>query len=167
MNVGLLLIRAIPGLLLVGHGTQKLFGWFGGRGLGATATGFEANGYRPGVLFGLMAGFGEAGGGLLFALGLLTPLACAAIIGVMLNAIVSVHWSKGIWSTNGGYEYPLTLAVVAAGIAFVGPGRLSVDRGLDLDLRGAAWGIAAVGAGLASGMVTLVIRSRARRNPSD
>lgn len=164
MTVGLLLIRAIPGLLLIGHGTQKLFGWFGGKGLRATATGFESNGYRPGGLFAFLAGLGEAAGGLLLALGLTTPLACAAIIGVMLNAIVSVHWSKGIWSTNGGFEFPLTFAVVAAGIAFAGPGRFSVDRALGLDLRGTAWGIVAVGAGLASGIVTLAIRSSARRN---
>jgi putative oxidoreductase len=163
MNAGLLLIRVIPGLLLMGHGTQKLFGWFGGRGLAGTATGFESNGYRPGRVFAFMAGFGEATGGLLFALGLLSPLACAAIVGVMLNAIVSVHWSKGIWGTNGGFEYPLTLAVVAAGIAFTGPGRFSLDRALGLDLRSTAWGIVAVGTGLASGVVILVIRSRARR----
>jgi putative oxidoreductase len=164
VNVGLLLIRAVPGLLLIGHGTQKLFGWFGGRGLATTATSFESNGYRPGRPFAFLAGFGETAGGLLFSLGLLTPFASAAIVGVMLNAIVSVHWSKGIWSTKGGFEFPLTLAVVAAGVAFTGPGRFSVDRALDLDLRGVAWGIAAVGAGLASGIVTLVIRSRARRN---
>jgi putative oxidoreductase len=164
MDVGLLLIRSIPGLLLVGHGTQKLFGWFGGKGLRGTATGLESNGYRPGRPFAFLAGFGEAAGGLLFALGLLTPLACAAIIGVMLNAIVSVHWSKGIWSTNGGFEFPLTFAVVAAGIAFAGPGRFSVDRAVGLSLRGTAWGIAAVGTGLASGIATLAIRSRARRN---
>ena len=164
MHIGLLLIRAIPGSLLIGHGTQKLFGWFGGKGLAGTATGFESNGYRPGRLFAFMAGFGEAAGGLLFALGFLTPLACAAIVGVMLNAIVGVHWSKGIWGTNGGYEYPLTLAVIAAGIAFTGPGRFSMDHAFGLHLRGTNWGIAAVGVGLASGVLTLVIRSRAKRN---
>ena len=133
MNVGLVLVRVVPGALLFGHGTQKLFGWFGGRGLAATGTGFASNGYRPGATFAFLAGFGEAGGGLLLALGLLTPLGCAAIIGVMLNAIVSVHWPKGIWATNGGFEYPLTLAFVAAGIAFTGPGEFSVDHALGLD----------------------------------
>lgn len=68
----------------------------------------------------------------MLTLGFLTPLGCAAIIGVMLNAIVSVHWPKGIWATNGGFEFPLTLAIVAAGIAFTGPGRVSVDRALGL-----------------------------------
>jgi putative oxidoreductase len=166
MNIGLLLIRTVPGLLLIGHGTQKLFGWFGGRGLEATATGLESNGYRPGTLFAFMAGFGEAGGGLLLALGFLMPLACAAIVGVMLNAIVSVHWAKGIWGTKGGYEYPLTLAVIAAGIAFSGPGEYSLDHALDLAIVGTAWGIGAVAVGLASGALTLVIRSRATRNAS-
>lgn len=166
MNVGLLLIRVIPGLLLVGHGTQKLFGWFGGKGLAGTAAGFEANGYRPGGLFAFLAGFGEATGGLLLALGLLTPLACAAIIGVMLNAIVSVHWKNGIWANKSGYEYPLTLAVVAAGIAFTGPGRLSVDHALAPDLGGTGWAVAAIAVGIVSGIVTLGIRSRARRDAS-
>jgi putative oxidoreductase len=166
MNVGLLLIRVVPGLLLIGHGTQKLFGWFGGRGLAATAIGFESNGYRPGATFALMAGFGEAAGGLLFALGLLTPLACAAIVGVMLNAIVSVHWAKGIWGTKGGYEYPLTLAVIAAGVAFTGPGEYSLDHALDLAFVGTAWGFAAVAVGLASGALTLLIRSRAKGSAS-
>ncbi len=164
LNVGLLLIRAVPGPLLIGHGTQKLFGWFDGRGLAGTGASFEANGYRPGRFFAFLAGFGEAAGGSLFALGLLTPLACSAIIGVMLNAIVSVHWSKGIWSTKGGFEFPLTLAVVAAGVAFTGPGRFSLDRAIGLELRGAGWGIASVAVGLASGIVTLVIRSWAKRS---
>lgn len=164
MNVGLVLLRVIPGLLLMGHGTQKLFGWFGGRGLGGTATGFEANGYRPGTVYAFLAGFGETGGGLLLVLGFLTPLACAAIMGVMLNAIVSVHWSKGIWASKGGYEYALTIGVVAAGIAFTGPGRFSVDHALGLDLVGNGWAIAAVAVGLGSGVVTLVIRSRAKGN---
>lgn len=159
MNVGLLLIRVVPGLLLVGHGTQKLFGWFGGRGLAGTATAFEANGYRPGTMFAFLAGAGEAGGGLLFVLGFLSPLACAAIIGVMLNAIVSVHWPKGIWSNKGGFEYPLTLAVVAAGIAFTGPGRFALDRALGIGLTGNGWAIAALAVGLGSGIATLAIRS--------
>jgi putative oxidoreductase len=103
----------------------------------------------------------------LLALGFLTPIGCAAVIGVMLNAVVSVHWPKGIWATNGGFEYPLTLAVVAAGIAFTGPGRFSVDHALGLELYGIAWGLAAVGVGLVSGIVTLTIRSRARRNAVD
>jgi putative oxidoreductase len=164
VNVGLALMRLVPGALLIGHGTQKLFGWFGGRGLVATGTSFASNGYRPGPVFAFLAGFGEAGGGLLLTLGFLTPLGCAAIIGVMLNAVVSVHWPKGIWATNGGFEFPLTLAIVAAGIAFTGPGRVSVDRALGLTLHGVGWGLAAIGVGLASGVVTLAIRSRARRN---
>jgi putative oxidoreductase len=167
VNVGLVLVRVVPGALLIGHGTQKLFGWFDGRGLAATGTSFASNGYRPGAVFAFLAGLGEAGGGLLLALGFLTPLGCAAIIGVMLNAIVSVHWPKGIWATNGGYEYPLTLAVVVAGIAFIGPGRFSVDHAIGLDLYGVGWGLAAVGVGLASGIVTLTIRSRAKRNAVD
>src|SRR3954454_7675468 len=82
MDTGLLLIRIVVGLLLVGHGTQKLFGWFGGHGLEGTGGFFEKLGYRPGKVWAAVAGMSETGGGLLLALGLFTPLASAMIIGV-------------------------------------------------------------------------------------
>jgi uncharacterized membrane protein YphA (DoxX/SURF4 family) len=81
------------------HGTQKLFGWFGGHGFAATTQGFDRVGFRPGPLMALLAGVGEAGGGVLLALGLLTPLGAAAGVGVMLNAS-SVHLSQGFWNNN-------------------------------------------------------------------
>jgi putative oxidoreductase len=104
-----LLARATIGLLFVGHGTQKLFGWFGGGGAGETGQFFEQVGLRPGRRLALAAGAAEAGGGLLFALGAATPLAAAAVSGSMITAIKTVHWEKGIWSSHGGYEYNLVL----------------------------------------------------------
>src|SRR5436190_14764259 len=112
LDIGLLLLRVVVGLTLAAHGAQKLFGWFGGRGLEGTAQGYERIGYRPGPLMALLAGVGEAGGGVLLALGLLTPLGAAGGIGVMLNAIVSAHLSKGFWNSKGGFEFPLTIATV-------------------------------------------------------
>ena len=86
MNTGLLILRIVVGVALVGHGTQKLFGWFGGHGPRTTGAFFEMLGYRPGTFFAVIAGLSEAAGGALLAVGGLTPLAGAAVVGVMLNA---------------------------------------------------------------------------------
>jgi putative oxidoreductase len=126
-DVGLLLLRVTFGLLLAGHGAQKLFGWFGGSGLEGTGKGFAALGYEPGAVFAGLAGAGEFLGGLGLALGLLTPLAAAAVLGVMINAMV-VTAPDGLWASGGGMEYPLSIAVVALAIALIGPGRLALDR---------------------------------------
>ena len=127
INIGLLIIRLVVGLLFVGHGAQKLFGWFGGYGLKGTGGWFESIGMKPGVTMALLAGVAELVGGLLFAFGLLTPLAGIIIAGTMVMAIVRVHGPNGIWATSNGYEYNLTLLAVAVGIALVGPGQYALD----------------------------------------
>jgi putative oxidoreductase len=159
MDVGLLLIRAVLGVLFVGHGSQKLFGWFGGHGLAGTGGFFEGLGYRPGRVHAAMAGLCEVAGGVLLALGLLTPLGAAIVIGVMVNAMGAVHWRNGLWVTKGGIEYGLVSAAVAAGLAFTGAGGISLDRALDLDLGGNGWGLAAVLVGLVAGIVLLATRT--------
>jgi putative oxidoreductase len=127
INIGLLLIRLVIGLLFVGHGAQKLFGWFGGYGLKGTGGWFESIGMKPGVTMALFAGLVELIGGILFALGLLTPLAGIMIAGTMVMAIVKVHAPNGLWATSNGYEYNLTLLAVAIGIALIGPGQYALD----------------------------------------
>ncbi|PRS10585.1 oxidoreductase [Bacillus atrophaeus] len=127
LSVGLLIIRLIIGLLFVGHGAQKLFGWFGGHGLKGTGGWFESIGMKPGVTVALLAGLSELFGGIMFALGLLTPLAGIIIAGTMVMAIVKVHGAMGLWVTNNGYEYNLTLLAVTIGIALTGPGQYAVD----------------------------------------
>ncbi|ATO27944.1 oxidoreductase [Bacillus atrophaeus] len=127
LSVGLLIIRLIIGLLFVGHGAQKLFGWFGGHGLKGTGGWFESIGMKPGVTVALLAGLSEFFGGTMFALGLLTPLAGIIIAGTMVMAIVKVHGANGLWVTNNGYEYNLTLLAVTIGIALTGPGQYAVD----------------------------------------
>ena len=110
-------LRVLIGGLFVGHGTQKLFGWFGGHGLDGTGGFFESLGLRPGKQNAIAAGVAEAGGGALLASGFALPLAGAAITGTMTTAIRHVHGSKGPWTTDGGWEYNAvligaTLAVV-------------------------------------------------------
>jgi putative oxidoreductase len=127
MDLGLLIIRLVTGVLFIGHGAQKLFGWFGGYGLKGTGGWFDSIGMKPGVTMALLAGLTELFGGLLFALGLLTPLAGIMIAGTMLMAIIKVHAPNGLWSTANGYEYNLTLLAVAIGMALIGPGQYALD----------------------------------------
>ena len=110
MAEGLFFLRLFLGVLLFAHGTQKLFGWFGGHGLDGTGGFFESLGLRPGKRNAIAAGVAEAGGGALLAAGVATPLAGAAITGTMVTAIRHVHWPKGPWVTDGGWEYNAVLA---------------------------------------------------------
>lgn len=127
INIGLLIIRLVIGVLFIGHGTQKLFGWFGGYGLKGTGGWLDSIGIKPGVTMALLAGLSEVIGGLMFAAGLLTPLAGILIAATMVIAIVKVHGPNGLWVTQNGYEYNLILLVVAIGIALTGPGQYALD----------------------------------------
>jgi putative oxidoreductase len=156
MNIGLLILRIVVGGLFAGHGAQKLFGWFGGHGLENTGGFFESIGFRPGKAFALLAGAGEFGGGLLLALGLVVPAATLLLTGVMASAIAAVHWRKGVWNSDGGIEFPLTLATVAFAVAAIGPGRYSLDRAIGLDWHGAWWALGAVALGTLGGLASLL-----------
>ena len=147
MKLARFLLRLTVGALFVGHGTQKLKGWFGGHGLDATANMFEQLGLRPGRQNAVAAGAAEAGGGAALALGAATPFAAAALIGTMLTAIHRVHLKNGPWITNQGYEYNLVLILAVALIAELGPGPISVDHLLGSERSGPGWGLAALALG--------------------
>ncbi len=148
MNVGRLLLRLSVGGFFIGHGTQKLLGWFGGHGLDATAQAFESMGLRPGKHNAIAAGAAEAGGGALLALGLATPLASAALTATMLTAIHRVHLKNGPWAADGGYEYNVVLIAAALTLVEVGPGRPSLDAALGRERSGPGWALAALLAGV-------------------
>jgi putative oxidoreductase len=152
VHAALLILRIVVGLLFIGHGSQKLFGWFGGHGPEGTGQFLDSLGYRPGRGMAIAAGGAEFFGGLFLALGFLTPLASAMIIGVMLNAILSVHWSKGIWNSNGGLEFPLVMAAVAAAVSIAGPGRFSLDRALGIPVGRPVWQVGGILLGVVSGV---------------
>jgi putative oxidoreductase len=124
--LGLLIVRLVVGLTFAGHGTQKLFGWFGGHGLRGTAAWLESIGMKPGLLMALAAGLGELAGGLLFAAGLWVPVAAALIVITMLVAIAAVHGRNGYWVTQNGFEYNLILIAIAVAVALIGPGAYSL-----------------------------------------
>jgi putative oxidoreductase len=158
MDIGILMLRLAVGLTLAAHGAQKLFGWFGGPGLAGTGQHLAMLGFHPGRRHALMAGLAEAGGGLLLALGLLTPGAAAMVFSVMFVAAVSVHVKQGFFNHQGGYEYTLVLGAAAVTVAFTGPGALSLDALLGLYASGAFWGLTALAVGLAGGVISLVQR---------
>jgi putative oxidoreductase len=150
MKLGTLVIRGVVGPLFVGHGTQKLFGWFGGHGLDGTAGFFEQGlGLRPGKRHATAAGLSEALGGALLTAGAATPLAASMISGSMVTAIRKVHASKGPWATEGGYEYNAMILAAMFAITESGPGAPSVDRALFPRLRGTGWALLQLAAGVA------------------
>lgn len=148
-NIGRLLLRLSVGGFFFGHGTHKLFGWFGGRGLEETAAMFESLGMRPGKRNAVAAGVAEAAGGVALALGAATPLASAAIISTMLTAINRVHLKNGPWATEGGYEYNVVLIAAVLTLAEVGPGSPSIDAARGKEKRGPGWAFAALALGAA------------------
>ena len=147
MKIGRLLLRILVGGFFVGHGTQKLFGWFGGYGLEGTAQGFEQLGLKPGKAHATVAGVAEAGGGAALLAGAETPLAAAAITATMLTAIKTVHGKNGPWASNGGFEYNAVLIAAVLTLAELGPGPVSLDALLGRERSGTGWALAAAGAG--------------------
>lgn len=127
------LVRATAGLLLVPHGAQKLFGWFGGYGLEATGQFFAAKLGLPPALA-LLAGLIEFFGGLALALGLATRLSAALVVGLMFVATFQVHWGNGFFWTSGGVEYPLMWGLVALSFVLRGGGRLSLDAAIGREI---------------------------------
>ena len=154
----LLAARLTVGFLMFGHGAQHLFGWWDGWGFDGTGAALAHAGYSPGRFFAALLGGSEVAGGILLMLGLLTPLGAAAVIGVLTNAIVTVHWSHGPFGANG-YEYPLLLAVGAATLAFTGPGQLSLDRGWRWSRGGAAAGLVSLVLGIGGALVVLAVKA--------
>jgi putative oxidoreductase len=163
MQLARLVTRAVVGGLFVGHGTQKLFGTFGGPGLSGTEQMMEALELRPARRNAVVAGIGETAGGALLALGLATPLATASLIGTMTTAIRKVHATNGPWVTNGGYEYNLVLIALLTGLTEAGPGDLSLDAALGTELKGTAWAFAALGLGVAASAAVVEL---GRRQPA-
>jgi len=156
VDVGLLVLRVVVGLLILGHAVQKSLGWLGGDGLTATAAVFDRVGYRPGRAMVVVASVSETVAAVLLILGLLTPLAGALLAAVMVVAC-SVHWRYGVWAARRGYELPLIFGVAGAALALVGPGGWSIDAAVEPGLPGWA-GAAALALCLAGAALLVVAR---------
>jgi putative oxidoreductase len=134
VSLGLLILRVVVGLMLAGHGAQKVFGWWGGPGMTGWTAIVTRLRIRPAAPWAWVAALSELGGGILFALGLLSPLGSLAIAGTMLVAVATVHWANGFWNTNRGYEFNLTILASVTAVALAGPGTYSLDQALGLHL---------------------------------
>ena len=127
VSLGLLALRIVVGLAMAAHGSQKLFGWFGGYGLDGTGGFFESIGFRPGRTFAFMAGATEVVSGLLIALGFLGPIGPALMLSVMLVAALTVHLKNGFFATSNGVELNVLFGIAAIALAFTGFGTFSLD----------------------------------------
>lgn len=121
-------LRLIAGVIFTAHGAQKLFAWFGGYGLEATGQWMESIGITPGYLMALMAGSAEFFGGLLLIVGLLTRPTSFVLAITMAVAIVTVHLKHGLFMSNNGYEFALTLLAISISLMVSGAGKLSLDN---------------------------------------
>jgi putative oxidoreductase len=160
MEFGLLLLRLVVGLTIAAHGAQKLFGWFGGYGIAGTGGFFEKLGLRPGKTYATIAGIGEFGGGLLLALGLLTPLGSMLVMAVMFTAMATVHLPKGFFETNGGIEFPLVIVAATLTLAFTGAGSISLDAAFRIQSGGWEQGLGALILALVACAGMLATRTR-------
>ncbi len=160
MKIGRLIVRLVIGGLFIGHGTQKLYGWFGGPGPAGTEQMMQGLNMHPPRRNALAAGATETAGGALLAAGLATPVAAAGLIGVMITAIRTVHLPNGPWNAEGGYEYNLVLIAALLALVDGGPGELSVDGALGIHDTGPLWALAALAAGAAASTATVELGHR-------
>jgi putative oxidoreductase len=159
LTTGLLVLRIVLGLTVAAHGAQKLFGWFGGPGFAGFSGTLDRLGIRPARPWAAVAAVVEFGGGLLLALGLLTPVAGLLVAAGMLVAILTVHASRGFWNANSGYEFPLVVMAASVAVSLTGPGAVSLDYLLGVRLpEPTTWVVTAVL--VAAGSLAAVVVSR-------
>jgi putative oxidoreductase len=151
MRFGIAILRAVIGGLFIGHGLQKLKGWFGGFGIEGTGGWMESVGLYPGKHHATAGGLAETAGGALLVAGLATPVAASALTGSMTVATLKVHGPNGIWGQNNGYELPLVMTTALFAITGSGPGSFALDR----REWGTGWAIAAVAAGIGGGYLAI------------
>ena len=164
-DVGILLLRVVLGLLLTGHGIQKVSFRLGGKGLAGGIQEFASDGFRGGVYTALAAGISQIGAGLFLILGSLVPVAAMAAIGVMTVAL-TVKTKNGLWVQNDGFEYPLVLIVMASTLSLTGGGNWSIDALLGIDQAPLWIGLSASLAGILAGLtVRLVLHAKPSPTP--
>lgn len=151
MRFGIAILRAVIGGLFIGHGLQKLKGWFGGFGIEGTGGWMESVGLYPGKHHATAGGVAETAGGALLVAGFATPVASAALTGSMTVATLKVHGPNGVWGQNNGYELPLVMTAALFAITGSGPGSFALDR----REWGTAWALGALAAGIGGGYLAI------------
>jgi putative oxidoreductase len=164
MALDKVVLRGVVGGLMMGHGLQKLNGSFGGPGLDGTEQAMKGLGLYPPEYHARAVALTETIGGGLTALGFLSPLGPAMVMGTMAVAIHKVHWKNGLWNNKQGYEFNLTLIAASFALAAEGPGLLSIDWMLRKQRKGLGWALAAAAA--AGGAATAVLRLSEKMAPS-
>lgn len=164
-DLGLVVLRLVVGLTFAAHGAQKAFGWWSGPGYVGWTGAIRNMGWRPAPLWALVSIGAELVAGLLLAVGLLTPLAAAALIGQSVVIVYGVHWTKGFWNAKGGWEFPISLAAGVIAIGLTGPGAISLDAALGLVFaEPVRLGLAALG--LVGGVGSLAIKGLVAARPA-
>ena len=164
IDLSLLILQLGVGLTFAAHGAQKVFGWWGGPGLAGWEGAMQHMGFRPARLFALVSAGAELVGGLLLAVGFLTPFVAAVLLAQTVVIIGQVHWAHGFFNSKSGIEFPLLLGVGAAAVGLGGPSAVSVDAALGLALEPAVTGLL-LALGILAGFATLAIpRVTARRH---
>ncbi|HEV7641078.1 MAG TPA: DoxX family protein [Gaiellaceae bacterium] len=168
MAYGLLLLRVVIGGTILAHGLQKTFGWWSGPGPQGLRGWLESMGFRMAALMTLMLILAEDGG-LLLALGLVTPLAALLIVASQIVAIATTHWKNGFWSGGGGYEYNVLLIAGTLAICATGPGRFSLDHwfGWDSHWSGLWWAVGVLAASILGAAFILTALRQAPPPPRD
>lgn len=165
-DVAVLLLRLGIGLTFAGHGAQKAFGWWGGPGLERWQGAIGSMGFRPVYFFAIVSVLAELVGGVLLAAGLLTPFAAAVLVAQSVVIIFHVHWAKGFWNGQGGFEYPLALATGALAVGLLGAGAISLDAPLGLAYSSAAR-VGLIVLGVVAGIVSVAVpRLSAKEQPA-
>jgi len=155
-DLGLLVLRLVVGLTMASHGAQKAFGWWKGSGWAGWLAVMTRMGFRPAALWGAVSIGAELVGGLLLAVGLLTPIAAVALVGQSIVIIFKAHWARGFWGRDGGYEFPLSLVAGVIAVVGTGAGSLSLDAALGLSFPDSTRGLLIL-VGLLGGVVAIAI----------
>ena len=121
-------LRLIAGIIFSAHGAQKLFAWFGGYGLDGTGQWMDSIGLSPGYLMALMAGSAEFFGGLFLIAGFLMRPTSFVLAITMVVAIFTVHIDNGLFMSNNGYEFGLSLLAITIALFIQGGGKYSTDE---------------------------------------
>lgn len=163
VDVASALLRVVVGLTVLAHGYNHVWG---GGGLAGTTRWFGSLGLRPPKLHAVLSGVGELAAGSALAIGLLTPLAAAFVVGTMVVAGITHHRVNGFFVFKEGYEYVLMIGAVCAAIGLLGPGAASVDRLLGIAVAGPVGLAVVVGVGVLGAAVLLAATWRPNRSMS-